>query len=143
MIGLLKTLHVLCAVMVTGMGFGVFVHIILLLKQGQERQSLQLQIVALCSSFILFFPALIVLILSGFYLSYLNQFLMNEPWIIIAIISGIIFGTLCLSIAYFCLALPFQEKSSFLKIACIFSCIGWIGFAFAMAIMILKRPVIG
>ncbi|EUK17936.1 DUF2269 family protein [Commensalibacter papalotli (ex Servin-Garciduenas et al. 2014)] len=143
MIGLLKTLHVLCAVMVTGMGFGVFIHTILLIKQGQKRQSLQLQIVALCSSFILFFPALIALILSGFYLSYLSQFLITEPWIILAIIIGIIFGTLCLSIAYFCLALPFQKKSFFLKIASVFSCIGWIGFTFAMAAMILKQPLIG
>ncbi|CAI3940691.1 unnamed protein product [Commensalibacter communis] len=143
MIGLLKTLHVLCAVMVTGMGFGVFIHTILLLKQGQQTQSLQLQITSLIASFILFMPALVILIISGFFLSHFSTISMTEPWIIFAIITGALLGGLCLLFAYLCLSLPFQEKPIFLKTGCLLSGIGWIGFALAMAAMIFKQHIIG
>lgn len=143
MIGLLKTLHVLCAVMVTGMSFGVFIHTLLLFKQGQQQNSLQLQIVSLFSSFVLFIPALTLLILSGFFLSHFQMISMTEPWIIFAIICGVLFGSLCLNIAYLCLALPFQKQSFLLKIASIFSGMGWIGFTLAIAAMISKRALFG
>ncbi|MDI2091247.1 DUF2269 family protein [Commensalibacter oyaizuii] len=135
----LKTLHVLCAIMVTGMGFGIFVHTCLLLNRPIKQESLYLQVVSLLSGFILFVPAIISLLISGFFLASFEKINLTEPWIVSASLYGGLGGTIFLCVAYFCLAMPFQHHLIWLKIGRLCSFIGWGGFMVALLNMILKR----